>query len=148
LGPAVTQALQAKKLSEEKRRAEEEIRHRNRELSLLNRIIAASAAGLEPEAILETACRELAMAFNMTQANATLLNEEKTAAVVVAEYRAEDRSSVLNQAILIADNPAFQSVATSAVGCGRCKSDLVCCHHSLGYQQDTISAAHPPDHRG
>jgi len=142
LGPAVTQALQAKKLSEEKRRAEEEIRRRNRELSLLNRIIAASAAGLEPESILETACRELAMAFNMTQASATLLNEERTAAVVVAEYRAENRSSVLNQTMSIADNPAFQYLLAhkAPLVVEDAKSDpRLAAMHSLGYQQDTIS---------
>jgi PAS domain S-box-containing protein len=40
----------------ERKRAEEEIRRRNRELILLNRVIAASAASLELEAILETVC--------------------------------------------------------------------------------------------
>ncbi len=69
--------------------AEQEIRRRNRELSVLNQVIAASAAGLATEHVLETACRELAQAFDVPQASVALLNEEKTSAVVAAEYRAE-----------------------------------------------------------
>ena len=43
----------------ERKRAEEEIRRRNRELTLLNRVIAASAADSNPESILRTVCCEL-----------------------------------------------------------------------------------------
>jgi PAS domain S-box-containing protein len=96
--------------------AEEALHRRNRELTLLNQIIAASAADPEPEAILETACRELALAFDLPQAAAALLNEKKTEAVVVAEYSsigsaqrlAEDRPSGLNERIAVKGNPSFQ----------------------------------------
>jgi PAS domain S-box-containing protein len=105
LGLAVTQALQSKKLADEKQKAEEEIRRRNRELTLLNRVIAASAASLEPESILERTCRELAQAFDVTQAVAALLSEERISARVVAEYRAVDRDSAIGHTIPVADNP-------------------------------------------
>jgi PAS domain S-box-containing protein len=59
---------------------------RSRELALLNRVIAASAASREIEPILETACRELALTFDVPQAAAALFDEDRTEAVVVAEY--------------------------------------------------------------
>jgi PAS domain S-box-containing protein len=92
--------------------AEEKIHRRNRELELLNRVIAASTSDLGPEAILEIGCRELAQAFEVPQAAATLLNEEKTAAVVVAEHRAGGQPSSLHTIIPVADNPWFQRLLT------------------------------------
>ncbi len=88
--------------------AEEEIRSRNRELALLNKIIAASAAGLEPESVLEIACRELAVALDVPQVTAALLNEDKTAAVVIAEHLAEDRPSSLTNTIWVAEDVLLQ----------------------------------------
>jgi PAS domain S-box-containing protein len=94
----------------ERRQAEEEIRRRNRELTLLNRIIAASAVtpNVELESILEIACCELALAFNVPQATAILMNEDKTTARVVAEYLVEGRPPALHTVLSIADNPLFQ----------------------------------------
>jgi PAS domain S-box-containing protein len=96
----------------ERKRVEKEIYHRNRELTLLNQVIAASATGLEPVTILETACRELALTFDVPQAAATLLNEEKTIAIVVTEYRGEDRPTILDENILVKDNPVIQYLLT------------------------------------
>ncbi|MFQ5578073.1 MAG: PAS domain S-box protein, partial [Anaerolineae bacterium] len=96
----------------ERKRTEKEIRRRNRELALLNRVIAASAASLEPEDVLEMACRELALAFDVPQAVAALLNEEKTAAVAVAEYLAGGRPVALNTAIPVESNPSFEYLLT------------------------------------
>ena len=72
----------------ENARLYDEARRRNRELALLNRVIAATAAGQAIEPILEVVCRELALAFDVPQSAAALFNEEKTEAVVVAEYLA------------------------------------------------------------
>jgi PAS domain S-box-containing protein len=86
---------------------------RNRELTLLNRVIAATAAadqGIVP--ILETVCRELALAFDVPQAGATLFDEDKTQAVVVAEYLAPGRPSALGEIIPVADNLASQHLLT------------------------------------
>jgi PAS domain S-box-containing protein len=90
------------------KQAEAELCRRNRELSLLNKIIAASAAGLEPETLLETACRELALTFNLPEVTAALFNESKTMAEVVAEYKTEERSSALNLVVPVERNPATQ----------------------------------------
>ncbi|GAB4415706.1 MAG: response regulator [Anaerolineae bacterium] len=91
----------------ERQRVEEEIQRRNRELALLNRVIAASATETEPEAILEIICRELALVFDVPQAAASLVNKEKTELRVVAEYLAPGRPSRLGWVIQAADNPAF-----------------------------------------
>jgi PAS domain S-box-containing protein len=94
----------------QRKQAEEEIRRRNRELALLNRIIAASAAtpSKDQEAILEVACRELALAFKLPHATATLLDQKKTTAMVVAEYSSKDGCTALHQTIPVADDPVFQ----------------------------------------
>lgn len=88
----------------ERKWAEEELLRRNRELILLNRVIATSAASLDTEVILDQVCRDLAYAFNTSQVIAVLLNKKKTEGTVVAEYRAEERFSVLNQTVPIANN--------------------------------------------
>jgi signal transduction histidine kinase/DNA-binding response OmpR family regulator len=92
----------------ERKRAETETQNRNRELTLLNRIIAASAAKLEPAAILETACRELALAFDIPQVAAALLDRRKEAAQVAAEYLIEGQSSSLHQTMPVAASPIYR----------------------------------------
>ncbi|MCL7455259.1 MAG: GAF domain-containing protein, partial [Anaerolineae bacterium] len=75
----------------ENARLYDDARRRNRELALLNRVIAASAVARDIESVLETVCRELALAFDVPQSAAALLNEEKTEAMVVAEHLAKGR---------------------------------------------------------
>jgi len=91
----------------ERRRAEDEARQRNRELSLLNRIIAASVSGLTEE-ILETACRELAPAFNAARVSAALFNAEKTEATIMAEFTGDGQPSRLHTTLPIAPHSIFQ----------------------------------------
>ncbi|NIV33606.1 MAG: hypothetical protein GWN58_30420, partial [Anaerolineae bacterium] len=64
----------------------EETRRNSRELALLNRVIAASAASQDVKSILEVACRELAMAFNVPQTTAAIFDERKAKLVLVAEH--------------------------------------------------------------
>jgi len=94
----------------QRKQAEEEIRRRNRELILLNRVIAASAAtpSMELEVLLEVACRELAQAFNLPHAIAALLDKKKTTVTVVAEYLAEAALTTVYQASPVVDDPLFQ----------------------------------------
>jgi PAS domain S-box-containing protein len=96
----------------ERVRVEKEVSLRNRELEMLNRLIAVSASEWEPNSILEAACRELARAFDLPQAVAALLNTEKTAAAVVAEYRISGRPLALNETIPVNGNPSFQYLLT------------------------------------
>ncbi|MCL4294640.1 MAG: PAS domain S-box protein [Anaerolineae bacterium] len=81
---------QARQEISERQRVEQEISARNRELLLLNQIIAVSASGQDVEAILETTCSELARTFNMAQVTATLLDGEKSELVVAARYGATE----------------------------------------------------------
>ncbi len=85
-----------------------EINRRNRELDLLNRVVAASASALEVESILDNVCRELALALALPHATAALLNDSKEEAVVVAEYRADGQPSALHRVIPVTGNLFFQ----------------------------------------
>ena len=106
----------------ERQRAEAKIQRRNRELDLLNRIIAASIIETEREAILEITCRELALAFDVPRAAATLLNQKKTEATVIAEYLAEGRSVRLRRSYPYGGEPGVPVFAGSqkAAGYRRC----------------------------
>jgi two-component system cell cycle sensor histidine kinase/response regulator CckA len=106
--PILTQVADAVAATVQTVRLYEEIVRRNRELTLLNRIIAASAASQEISSILETVCRELALAFDVPQSAAVLFDREKTQAVVVAEYLAEGRPSSLGKIIPAVDNSSSQ----------------------------------------
>lgn len=102
----MAEALQ--KREAERNRAEANLRAQNRQLSLLNWIITASAADLEPETFLETACRELAQTFNLPQATIALLNEDRTLVAVAAEYRAEGQPLARDINLPVAQLPALQ----------------------------------------
>jgi PAS domain S-box-containing protein len=90
--------------------AEDKIRQRNRELTLLNRIIAAATSTLDVNQVLGIVCRELAEAFDLPQAAAALLNAEGTAAVVVAEYLEPGRPSGMGKIFPVAGYPAMEHI--------------------------------------
>jgi PAS domain S-box-containing protein len=90
-------------------RLHEWTRSQNRQLLLLNRVVATSTPnGQDPEALLQTICRELAYAFGVARVTAALLNERCTEARVVAEYRAAGQAQALGQTFPVVDNPSFQ----------------------------------------
>lgn len=95
-------------IRQEREQAETETRQRNRELTLLNQVIAATTSALEPESVLETTCRELVQAFDLTQGIALLANKDRTAVNVVAEYQSADQPSLLGQSIPVHDNPLLE----------------------------------------
>jgi signal transduction histidine kinase/DNA-binding response OmpR family regulator len=86
----------------------EETQRSGRELALLNRVIAASAASPDVESILEVACRELAMAFNMPQTTAAIFDERKAKLILVAEYLTQGGEPSLGKTIAIAEDPVLQ----------------------------------------
>ncbi|MEA2007659.1 MAG: PAS domain S-box protein, partial [Chloroflexota bacterium] len=94
----------------ERVQAEELLQRRHRELTLLNTVIVAASSTLDSKIVLETTCRELAFAFEVPQSAAAMLNEERTASTVVAEYLAEGRSSAMDVVIPLEGNPATQYV--------------------------------------
>jgi GAF domain-containing protein len=92
---------------EERRQIEQKILRRNRELALLNQIIAASVTAVEPEDILQTTCEELAQTFDMPVVTATCFDPTDQSITVVAEYSTIGRSS-LGVHFAVADYPAYQ----------------------------------------
>jgi PAS domain S-box-containing protein len=80
---------------------------RNRELNLLNRVIAASAVAAEAriEPILDAVCRELALAFDLPHVSSAVYNAARTEATIVAEWLGPGRTSALGQ-VLPATGPA------------------------------------------
>ena len=84
LGGAVRQALEGRRLLDERVLVEEHLRHRNRELTLLNRIIAASTEQTDETVFLHVACREIRVAFDATLAVAGMFDAERTEAIIVA----------------------------------------------------------------
>ncbi|MCK6628742.1 MAG: PAS domain S-box protein [Anaerolineae bacterium] len=88
-----------------RRQAQAEIQQRNRELALLNQVIAASALNGEPEIFLEVVCRELVQAFDLPRVNAMLFERENAEAVIVAEATAGAGQSALNWRFRVERNP-------------------------------------------
>ncbi len=73
-----------------------DLRMRNRNLTVLNRVIAAASNTLDVEQILQVLCAELAIAFNLPQVTAAVIEAETGYAVFFAEYREPRRPSLLN----------------------------------------------------
>ena len=86
----------------------DEARRRNRELALLNRVIAASAVSQDFGLILDLVCRELARALDLPQAAASLLTEDGKKATVVAEYQPGEFPSLVGHEITLSDLPMFE----------------------------------------
>jgi PAS domain S-box-containing protein len=109
---AQQELTERKRTEQELRKVNDERARRNRELVLLNRVIAATTSRLEPQAVLESVCRELTLAFSLPHAAAAMLprGEERTALTVVAEYQSEKFSSALGAVIPVEGNPATQYV--------------------------------------
>jgi PAS domain S-box-containing protein len=94
----------------ERRRAEETVRRRNQELTLLNRVIAVSIAVGEPEQLLQVACEEMAAVFRLPRVTARLVDDERTAVRVVAEYAVEGLPSSLGWEEQLAGNACLQQL--------------------------------------
>jgi PAS domain S-box-containing protein len=74
---------------EQRQQAEEEMRRRNRELTLLNTVISTAASTLDADAVLHIGCQALAQAFELPCAVALMLEDEQSCqAHVVACYTA------------------------------------------------------------
>ncbi|MFN2217627.1 MAG: PAS domain S-box protein, partial [Anaerolineae bacterium] len=94
----------------DRRRAEEEIRRRNRELVLLNRIIATSATSPALESFLESVCKELAQAFGASQSIATLFSQDKAESMVVAGCSTSGDNHYRGRTMPIERDPYSQQV--------------------------------------
>jgi PAS domain S-box-containing protein len=97
----------------ERKRVEEQLEHQLRETLLLNQVIAAVTSALEPVAILQTICQQLASALDLPQAAVALLDDARTHLTVVAEYYEAGRPPALGAIIPVAGNLATQYVLES-----------------------------------
>jgi PAS domain S-box-containing protein len=70
----------------QRQQAEDETRRRNRELTLLNQVIATSALTLDVDEALHTACQALAYAFELPQATALIIDADRAWCHVAAEF--------------------------------------------------------------
>ncbi len=101
----LTIALSNAQLYQEQIEARARAERINRELALLNRVIEAAASTLNKVDMLKAVCYEMAMAFDVPQAAAALLAEDRATSTVVAEYLAADRPSALGDVIPVTGNP-------------------------------------------
>jgi PAS domain S-box-containing protein len=125
-----------------RREAEREIRRRNRDLALLNRVIAASATSPGSELALQTACRELALAFDVSHAIAILYSQEKDGPAIAAEHRCRARASVLGMTIPLVGTPIHQQLQElqSPLVVDDARNDARTAHlRDLIVQQDVVS---------
>ncbi len=86
-------------MNAERRRTEETLQRRNRDLTVLNRVISTATSTLDTVQILRVLCGELALAFDLTHVVAMLLEPGATASKVVAEYCAPGVPSSLDLAV-------------------------------------------------
>jgi signal transduction histidine kinase/CheY-like chemotaxis protein/HAMP domain-containing protein len=113
---AQQELLERKRAEEELRQVNQERARRNQELALLNRVITTTTSRLEPKAVLEAVCSELAQTFNLPQAAATMFpDDDRSVLRVVAEYRTKERPSALDNVIPVHNNPATQYVLEGKV---------------------------------
>jgi PAS domain S-box-containing protein len=98
---------------DERKRAELETQQRNRELTLLNRVIMEVSSNPDPQAVLAVTCRELSLVFGGVRSYAGLLNESHAGLKVIAEYPLRNRQSMLGLFLPLAENLAAQHVLSS-----------------------------------
>jgi PAS domain S-box-containing protein len=80
---------------------------RLQEVTLLSRVISLTASATNPEAAWQGICAEVAHFFRVPQAAFALLNPQRTAAEVIAEYHEPHRPSALGLRIPVAENPSM-----------------------------------------
>lgn len=85
-----------------------EARQRARELDLLNRIIAATAAAENEVEMLQIGCAELARYFAVPQAVCALLDADRENVCIIAESLADELPSLLNTSVPVKGNPVLQ----------------------------------------
>ena len=108
--PVIERELRENQVRHDRRAAEEELRRRNRELTVLNRVIAASVEGGAPDTILQVACTELARAFEMPLVLAILVRPLAHDVEIVAEHNAGQFPPSLNMRFPATDGPVWEAL--------------------------------------
>ncbi|MDW8327347.1 MAG: GAF domain-containing protein, partial [Anaerolineales bacterium] len=95
------------------------IERRAEQLGALNRLAEAAASNLELDALLTAVCREIGQAFQARGVIIALLNTERDALVVAADYRADELADARQEngsvgvAIPLMSSPSLQRVIES-----------------------------------
>jgi len=104
-------AMQLKELQALRRRVVElegsESQRRLQEMTMFNRIVAATAAAEDTTAALQNVCAEMARFLNVPQSSFVILNLQRTAAEVVATYQPPGSPSSIGVVIPVAGNPSL-----------------------------------------
>ncbi len=111
LAPAITRELREAEIRRQRSLAEAEVRRQNRELALLNRLIAATTTLSNPTEILAMVCRELIQFFNVATVTAVEFDPTLSAASVVAQHPPAAHP-VSPAPIQLNDNPLVQYLVT------------------------------------
>lgn len=98
----------------ERQAAEAETQQRNRELTLLNRVISTTTAAVDAQTVLDAACRELTQALDLQMAMASVRVENEERIEIVIDYPPRE-NSFLGRQLSIKDDPLTnQIIATGA----------------------------------
>jgi signal transduction histidine kinase/ActR/RegA family two-component response regulator len=89
---------------------QDEIRERDREIHLLNRVISAGAAMQDLQMTLDAVVREIALGFDVPRAGLALLEESGAHLRLASEYLPPDAESSTGMLIPIEGNPATEYV--------------------------------------
>jgi PAS domain S-box-containing protein len=82
----------------------------NRQLALVNRLIAASADGMDERAVVEVACQELAQILGVPYVVAGVLDRDGTTARVVGGFEREGKLAAVGRTVQIGDTSLMQEV--------------------------------------
>ncbi len=94
----------------ERLRLLEETNRRLQEVTLLSRVIAATASAEDLPVALQEICEELAHFLQLPQVAFALLDEERTEARIIAEYREPGRPQTLGTVISVHTTPSMAYV--------------------------------------
>jgi PAS domain S-box-containing protein len=110
LRATIEMALYKHRTDEQLKAYAAELRRANRQLALINKLISASADGLDERTVLEMVCQELAYILDVPYAVTSLLDRDGTTARILGEYDAEGRPGALGRTIPLNDTPIMQYV--------------------------------------
>jgi len=94
----------------ERKQAEEEIRRHLQEMTLLNRIVTAISSATNMDEALQNICAELARFLQVPQAGFAMLNPQRTAAEVIADYYPPGAVSAIGWTLPVINNPSMAYV--------------------------------------
>ena len=94
----------------ERKWAEAEVQRRLQEMTLLNQVTTVIASAADMTDALYNACAELARFLQVHQADFAILNPQRTAAEVIADYHPPESPSAMGVVLPVEDNPSMAYV--------------------------------------